>query len=111
MDGDVGTAFHQSNFQFLDKDALATKTGKGLVQTTIALGSHGDQFVIKVLAQGLSTGDHSFRHQAGLSHSKFALAGSYAEYSKFHSITTTARFRVKRGMTFNGQCFQCIQTP
>ena len=111
LDGDISAAFHQGNFKFLDKNALASKTGKGLIQTTVALGSHGDQFVIQILAQGLSAGDHTIRHQAGLGHGKFTLAGGYAEYSTFHSIIITARFRVKRGMTFNGQCFQCIQTP
>ncbi len=90
--GDVGAAFFQGHFQFLDEQALAADLGQRTVQNLVALGGHAQQFhlVATCAQQGLhmfglpqgqaafTGGDHKRGRSVGSSHglSAFGATGN-----------------------------------
>ena len=45
MDGNIGAALKQGDFQLLDEHALAAETRQRLVEPAVAFGRHRDKFV------------------------------------------------------------------
>ena len=78
MHRDIGAAFKQRDFEFLDEHALAAEARQGLVEPSVALGRHGDEFVGKArISRHEGVGD-----QLRLRHGKGALARRNPEHAR-----------------------------
>ncbi len=93
--GDMGAAFFQGHFQFLDEQALAAHLGEGAIQDLVALGGHAQQLHLQPL------GAQQCLDVVGLPQGQTAFAGGDDEFRVFqngvHRVHAQAPLRACRG--------------